>query len=98
MADSRGPLVCGLRRLQESGQTLLLRRPLTRVVVWILWSFGGEFHQQVWARNAILLGGPCAEINQLAAFRAERTPRIVFPGGGLTAERARHAGFYHAGG
>lgn len=70
-------------------------RSLVRFMVCFLPRAGGEFHQQVWTGNAILLRSPRAEVDQLAAFRAEGTPRIAFPGSWLTAERAGHAGFYH---
>jgi hypothetical protein len=102
MADPRRSQLRGLRRLQESGQTgyalvtrtrsargFLLAGALRRVAVSFV-VFGREFHQKIWAGNTILLRGPCAEINQLAAFRAEGTPGIAFPGGRLTAKRASH--------
>ena len=70
-------------------------RSLVRFMVCFLPRAGGKFHQQVWTGNAILLRSPRAEVDQLAAFRAEGTPRIAFPGSWLAAERAGHAGFYH---
>lgn len=70
-------------------------RSLVRFMACFLPRAGGKFHQQVWTGNAILLRCPRAEVDQLAAFRAEGTPRIAFPGSWLTAERAGHSAFYH---
>lgn len=68
---------------------LLGLRPLT-LNVSVLRSVGGEFHQELWAGNAILLRRPSAEVGELAAFRAEWTPAVAFPGGRSTADRAGH--------
>ena len=42
------------------------------------------------AWNSILFCGPGSEIDQLASLGAERTPGIIFPAGGIWAERAPH--------
>ena len=73
----------------------LVFRSLTGVRVCFLRRFGGKFHQELWAGNTILLGRPSAEVGELAAFGAERTPRVAFPGGWLMADRAGHPESYH---
>jgi hypothetical protein len=41
-------------------------------------------------RDAVILAGPFAEVYQLASFRAERTPGVIFPCGASTAGWAFH--------
>lgn len=49
-----------------------------------------QFHHEIGTWKAILLGGPGAQVSQLAAFGAERSPGVSLPGGRLTAERTMH--------
>ncbi len=59
---------------------------------------GRQFHEKGRTGNTIFLCRPCAEIGQLAAFRAEWTPGIAFPVGRSTAKRAKHARILPQGG
>jgi len=43
-------------------------RPVAGVFVWFEWRVGSQLGEQVLPGNAVLLGGPGAEVNQLAAF------------------------------
>ena len=50
----------------------------------------GLLHRQGLAWNAVLLHGPCAQVSDLATFRAEGTPRISFPRCGLLTQGTGH--------
>lgn|SRR5512146_2758665 len=52
------------------------------------------FYGEVISRNTVLFCSPGAEIGDLAAFGAERTPGIAFPGRWLTAEGTGHARYF----
>jgi hypothetical protein len=55
------------------------------------WLFGDVSRIDLATRNAIFLAGPLIEINQLASFRTERSPRVVLPFNRLSARRTfRH--------
>ena len=51
--------------------------------------FGINRKPRAW--NSILFCGPGSEIGQLASLGAERTPGIIFPARGISAEGAPHA-------
>jgi hypothetical protein len=53
--------------------------------------FAGRLDREVRTGNAVLPGRPGAQVRQLTALRAERTPAVPFPGDWLTTERAIHA-------
>lgn len=69
--------------LQRAGLVLLLQRVGKRAV-----------HCGVGTWNAIAVGCPGAEVDQLASFRAEGAPGIAFPRGGLVTEGAGHVRQY----
>ena len=60
-------------------------------VLWLFSLIRRQFHHEVRARKAVLLGSPRAQVRQLAAFGTERSPGITLPGGCLAAEWASHA-------
>ena len=59
----------------------------------VLHSVGGKFHRQLWPGKTVFFGRPRAEVGDLAAFGAERAPRIPFPRGRSITEGAQHAAF-----
>jgi len=56
-------------------------------LLFFLFSFNGK--PRAW--NSVLFCSPGSEIEHLASLGAERTPRVVFPAGGSSAEGASHA-------
>ena len=65
----------------------------TQAGILVLWRAVWKVHQQFRPGNSILLSCPSAKIDP---FGAEGSPRVAFPGGGATTERAAHAGLDHA--
>lgn len=53
--------------------------------------FAGRLDREVMTGNAVFPGRPGAEVRQLTALRAERSPAVPIPGDWLTAEWAIHA-------
>ncbi len=88
-----GLLIASCGKMDDLSQGCCLTVLLGRCIVVLLQRVGERgIHRESGAGYAVTFRCPGAEVGHLTMLRTEGTPGIAFPGAGLVAEGADHAG------